>query len=532
VRHDLEYLSIPNAVRGAARKWGDAEAVVDGEIRWTFAELERQMLRSVRAAMAVGIEPGDRVAVLAPNAATWIVAALGIQGAGGILVPVNTRFKAEEIAHVLDKSGAKMLITVGEFLGNDYLAMLDEGAPDALDDVAVVLLDDCERPGAKAWSRYLADGEAVPEELAHGAIDEVGGSDLSDIMFTSGTTGAPKGVMLDHGQSLRTYGWLNETLTLRPGDRSLVVPPFFHAFGYKAGWMANILDGVTTVPLAVFDVIDVMSAIERERITVMYGPPTLFGDLLAHPRRGEFDLSSLRIAMPGSAGTPAELYGRIRDELGLEAVISGYGLTEATAVVSAARPTDDFDQIATSAGRPMADTEVIAAADDGSPLAAGESGEILVRGYNVMRGYWDDPAATAETIDAEGWLHTGDIGELDEGGFIRITDRKKDMVIVGGFNVYPAEVERILAEHEAVAQAAVVGIDDARFGEVTAAFVVPTSGAAPSPEEIGSWARGAMANFKVPRLVVVVDELPRNASQKVLKPVLRERAQRSLTDAC
>jgi acyl-CoA synthetase (AMP-forming)/AMP-acid ligase II len=525
-RMDLRHVSIPNAARNAALTWPDEEALVDGEDRWTFTELKDRMLAAVRASIALGVEPGDRVALWGPNSARWIFAALGIQGAGGILVPLNTRFKPDEVAYVLAKSGAKALFSVGQFLGVDYLEVLDTGAPEALSELSLVCLGETSVERALGWDEFLEQGEATSIDAAHASIDRVAAEDLSDIMFTSGTTGSPKGVKLTHGQSLRTFGWLTSpgVFGFRAGDRNLVIPPFFHAFGYKCGWMADLIWGSTTIPMPVFDLDQIVAAIEREKVSIMLGPPTLFVDLINYPRRADFDLSSLRVTVPSAANVPPGLYGEIERELGFETVLSGYGLTEATAVVAASREGDDLEQIANSVGRPMADAEVIVADDDGKELPVGEQGEILIRGYNVMSGYWDDPEATAEAIDPDGWLHTGDIGVFNDRGFLRITDRKKDMVIVGGFNVYPAEVERILAEHEAVAEAAVVGVEDDRLGEVTVAFVILRPKALVTPAELIAWSREKMANFKVPRHVAIVEELPRNASMKVLKPELRDRA--------
>jgi acyl-CoA synthetase (AMP-forming)/AMP-acid ligase II len=530
MRHDLEYGSIPNAARVAARTWPDAEALVDAGERWSFSRLEQEMNGAVAAMIALGIEPGDRVALWGPNSARWIFAALGIQGAGGILVPLNTRFKADEVLYVLRKSGAKALVSAGEFLGTDYLEMLEAGADGALADTMLLCMGETSVDRALGWEEFLEMGSPISADRVTESIDRVAADDLSDIMFTSGTTGSPKGVKLTHGQSLRTFGWLNGVFGFKPGDRNLVIPPFFHALGYKCGWMADLLYGTTTIPLPVFDFDQIVETIQAERVTTMLGPPTLFVDLINHPRRKEFDLSSLRITVPTAANVPPGLYGEVERELGFEVVLSAYGLTEATAVVATSHPGDDLADIANSVGRPMADAEVIVADDEGKPVPTGEQGEILIRGYNVMSGYWEDPEATAETIDADGWLHTGDIGAFTERGFLQITDRKKDMVIVGGFNVYPAEVERILSECEGIAEAAVVGVPDARFGEVTAAFVITVPGANLDAEGIIGWSREHMANFKVPRHVEIVGELPRNASMKVLKPELRERA-RSLAEA-
>ncbi len=531
MRHDLEFINIPNIARKAARAWPDGEAIVDAEIRWTFAEVERRMIESVKAAISVGIGPGDRAALWAPNMASWIIAAMGIQGAGGILVPLNTRFKAQEIEHVLTKSGAKTLICIEDFLGTDYVEMLKTGAPELFETLTVVSLGETRHDGVLSWSEYIAGGREIDDEAVARSIDAITADDLSDIMFTSGTTGAPKGVQLTHGQSLRVFGWLGDRFTFQAGDCYIVVPPFFHTFGYKAGWMCNLMFGVTTIPQRTFDVDEILQTIQDEHVTIVLGPPTLFTDLINSPRREEFDLSSLRVTCPSAANVPVELIHQLKDVLNFESVFSAYGLTEATSVVTVSALDDDPEDVANSAGRPIDDVEVIVAGPDGNPVPTGEVGEVLVRGYNVMRGYWEDPAATAEVIDEDGWLHTGDIGRFNERGFLSITDRLKDMIIVGGFNVYPAEVERILLQHGGIAHAAVVGAMHPRYGEVAVAYVVPMPGASLEADEVMEFARSSMANFKVPRGVEVVDDLPRNASMKVLKAELRERAAQLFAEA-
>ncbi len=337
----------------------------------------------------------------------------------------------------------------------------------------------------------------------------VSGSDIADIVYTSGTTGRPKGVMMDHAQTLRHYAHWCDRADLRTGDRYLIVNPFFHIFGYKAGCIASLIRGATIIPVRVFVLDNVLELIEHERITMLPGPPTLYHSLLS--ARGRRDLSSLRAGVTGAADIPVELIRRVRTELPFQTIMTGYGLTEA-GTVTLSKPEDSFEDIATTAGL----------ACDGIELATADDGEILVRGYNVMKGYLDDPVATAEAIDGEGWLHTGDLGTIDETGRLRVVGRKKDMFIVGGFNAYPAEIEGFLMEHEAVAQVAVIGVPDERLGQVGKAFVVRQSGkSALSAEDLLGWCRERMAGFKVPRSVRFVDALPLNATGKVVKDLLR-----------
>jgi acyl-CoA synthetase (AMP-forming)/AMP-acid ligase II len=527
LRYDRELVSIPNAVRWAGRRYGDLEALVDGDLRLTFTDLQERMVAGVRAFLALGVRPGDRVALWAPNSARWVLAALGILGSGAILVPVNTRFRGEEAAFVLEKSGATALVTVTDFLDQDYLGMLRAAVPDApvLRPGRVVVASGEAGDGELSWEAFLAGGSAVPVEDAHAAIDAVTPSTVSDIMFTSGTTGHPKGVVLTHGQSLRAYGWLATVMDFRPGDRYLVVPPFFHTFGYKAGWMACIIHGVTALPMAVFDTRRVLETLERERISILLGPPTIFQEVLDSPERPRFDLSALRVTMSGAASGSPTLFGRIWEELQPQVMLSCYGLTEATSIVTSTLPgVDGLDDIISTVGRPIWGVEVRIVDPSGDEVPRGTPGELVCRGWNVMQGYWEEPEKTAEVVDPAGWLHTGDIAVMDDRGLVRITDRIKDMVIVGGFNVYPAEVERVLAGHPDVSSVAVVGAPDDRLGEIPVAFVVARPESSPDAEEIIAWARERLANFKVPRRVVLVDALPRNASMKVLKNDLRDAA--------
>jgi len=528
VRYDLECGSIPNALRLTARRLPDAEALVGEDGRRTFAELEADMHAAVRAVLALGVRAGDRVAVWGPNSGRWLLAALGVLGAGAVLVPLNTRFKGEEAAYVLRKSGAGLLFATTDFLDVDYLGMLREA--DAELDVLVpgrtVVLSGPAPAGALAWDDFLAGGSTVAAEDAVAAIDAVGPDTLSDIMFTSGTTGHPKGVQLTHGQSLRAHGFYSKLMGFRPGDRYLIIPPFFHTFGYKAGWLACLLHGVTILPQRTFDVDEVLETLQRERVSILFGPPTVFQGVLDSPRRATTDLSALRMTMAASTVVPASLLERIRDELHPESMWSGYGLTEATSLVTTTVADDDFEHLTGTAGRPAWDVEVRIVDDAGADLPLGQPGEILVRGFNVMSGYWDEPERTAEAVDADGWLHTGDIGTLDEQQYLRITDRKKDLILVGGFNVYPAEVERILGRYEGLQSIAVVAAPDERLGEVPVAFLVAAPGAQIDEAAFLDWSRERIANFKCPRRAHVVTELPRNASMKVLKNDLRALARR------
>jgi acyl-CoA synthetase (AMP-forming)/AMP-acid ligase II len=516
-----EHGTIPRLVLDAARRFAGRPALEEDGKRWTFEALAAEALRAAGAFAAAGLAPGDRVALWAPNGRGWVFAALGLQMCGGVLVPLNTRFKASEAGYILRKSRARVLVTVGEFLGARYVEM---ARSQALPDLERVLSLSGKTPGAEAWEAFLAAGASVTETSARRRAEAVGPDDLADILFTSGTTGRPKGVMSTHLQNLRGFEAWTEVIGLREGDRYLIVNPFFHAFGYKAGWLACLMRGATMLPHAVFDVPQVLARVSRERVSVLPGPPAIYQSILMDPKRGEHDLSCLRLAVTGAAAIPVELVRRMRSELGFETVITGYGLTEASGIVTMCRHDDDPETIATTSGRAIPGVEVRCVDDAGSEVPRGEPGEVVVRGYNVMKGYFEEPDETAATIDASGWLHTGDVGVMDARGYLRITDRKKDMFIMGGFNCYPAEIDGLLFEHPEVAQVAVIGIPDERMGEVGMAFVVPRPGTRPTPESLIAWCREHMANYKVPRRVEIVDALPMNAAGKVQKFALRERS--------
>jgi acyl-CoA synthetase (AMP-forming)/AMP-acid ligase II len=481
----VSWQTIPEMVLSAADRFGDAEAIVDGSLRLSFADVADRVRTAAGAFAEFGVRKGDRVALWAPNSAEWIIAAFGLMTAGGVLVPVNTRFKAEEAADVVARSGAKAVLVQNGFLSQDYT--LDVPTFDLKSDFLL---------------RAAPFGKAPQEWLS--------GDDVSDVIYTSGTTGRPKGAMLCHSQTLRMYAEWATLADLREGDRYLMINPYFHTFGLKAGLVASFLRGATMLPVAVFDIDDVVDLIARERITMLPGPPTLYHSLLAVADKSR--LASLRAAVTGAADIPVELVRRIRDELPFQSLMTGYGLTEA-GNVTLSRPGDTAEEVATTAGVPCEDVEVRLA----------EDGEVLVRGYSVMRGYLDDASATAEAIDTDGWLHTGDLGEFTASGRLRIVGRKKDMFIVGGFNAYPAEIEGFLLQHPDIAQAAVIGVPDDRMGQVGKAFIVlrADTSAPPPADDLIAWCRDRMAGYKVPRSVEFLDELPTNATGKVVKDRLR-----------
>jgi acyl-CoA synthetase (AMP-forming)/AMP-acid ligase II len=478
------HLTIPAAMARAASEFGDNVALAEpGGPRLTYAELYARVKQVAGAWQADGVMPGDRVTIWAPNSADWVLAALGALCAGAVLVPINTRFTAAEAQDIITRTRAKALYVVKDFLGRDRLSELAAPPP-------------------VTWHAT---------KLGASMHAEVSPDDVCDILFTSGTTGRSKGAMSAHRQSLGVAQAWADCGNLSKEDRYLVINPFFHSFGYKAGILACLLTGAMIVPQQTFDVPQAMRLVDSERITVLPGPPTIYATILDHPDRSTLDLSSLRLAVTGAAPVPVALIERMQKELSFQTILTAYGMTEAV-VVTMCRPGDDPQLISTTSGKATAGFEV----------KLGDRDEILLRGPNVMLGYLDDPVETAKAIDADGWLHTGDVGKLDESGYLAITDRLKDMYICGGFNVYPVEVEQVIARLEGVSESAVIGIPHDRLGEVGKAFVVPRPGYSLTADDVIDHCRVSLANYKLPRQVEFRVDLPRNATGKPLKRLLRE----------
>jgi len=522
----FDSMTIPQLIDFAVERFGDLEGFVEGRppdaMRLTFAELAEQIDVAATALVAADLQPGDRICIWAPNGLRWLLAALGAYRAGAIVVPLNTRFKGPEAAYVLRTAGVRMLFTVTDFLDTNYPALLTgDNAVESLERTVIISGD--VPSGCESWDAFISAADPADLAEVRRRSAAVQPDDVSDIMFTSGTTGKPKGAMIRHRATVKGFDAWATVVGLRAGDRYLIVNPFFHTFGLKAGITACLVKGATIIPQPVFDVPVVMQRIPEERITMLPGPPSIYQTILDHPRRAEFDLSSLRLAVTGAAPVSVELVRRMREELKFETVVTGYGMTESTGIITMCRHDDPDEIIAHTSGRAIPGVEVRLVDDKGDDVPVGQPGEIWCRGYNVMAGYFGNPEATAEAINADGWLATGDIAVQDAQGNVDITDRKKDMFIMGGFNAYPAEIENTLSNYPGVSQVAVIGVPDHRMGEVGKAFIIPRPGATIVPDDVIAWSRENMANYKVPRYVEVVDSLPMNASGKILKVELRAR---------
>jgi acyl-CoA synthetase (AMP-forming)/AMP-acid ligase II len=499
--------TIPAVLRAAAETYADRAAYVEADRTLSYRDLLQRVRETAAGYRSIGLTTGDRVVVWGPNSIEWAVAGLAVSYAGGVLVPANSRYTGHEVADIVERTEARLVIVADGFLGRTQVD--DLRAASDLSSVLQVI--------------DLAELAQVAADPAHvdDFADQVTADDVADILFTSGTTGRPKGAMSAHRQ---TIGVADAWATLggvAADDRYLVVNPFFHSFGYKIGIVVGLLTGATLYPVAAFDVEETMRLIQEARITVFPGAPTLYQSLLTAPNRADHDLSSLRLAVTGAAVVPVVLIERMRaaapEGLAIDNVVTAFGMTEAV-VATMCREGDSADTVANTCGRAIPGMEARIARPEDDPESS--AGELLLKGEYVMLGYLDDPEATREAIDEDGWLHTGDVGTLDEHGNLTITDRLKDMYISGGFNVYPAEVEQALMRLEGVNDVAVVGVPDERMGEIGKAYVVRASESL-SEDDVVAFAKERLANFKVPRQVEFIDVLPRNLGGKVLKRDLR-----------
>lgn len=515
-----DFTTLPALCARAAELYGDDIAIEDG-VKLSFREFDSLRRRVAKALMASGVQKGDRIMIWAPNSWKWFAAAMGLVSAGAVLIPCSTRYKGTEVTELARRSGATAIFSVGDFLGIHYPDLLGEEARNLL---RLFVVFDGATGAELPWDDFLARADGVTDADLEARIASVGPEDLCDMLFTSGTTGYPKGVMYGHRQSMRAIDAWATRVGIRRDDRVLVIPPFFHAFGYRSGAIVSLMRGAVLVPHLTYDADEILRRVEREKLTVIPGPTAIFHGMLQHPRLASFDTSSLRLGITGGSVVPATLIRRMRSDLGCAGVVNGYGLTECGGYGTMCRADDSDEVIANTSGKPFPDTEVRIMDPDGRFLADGQPGEVVIRGYIVMKGYFNDPEATSKTIDKDGWLHTGDIGLFDENGNLRIQDRVKDMYITGGFNCYPAEIERFMSAHPAIGQIAVIGVPDERLGEVGKAFVVLRPGQTATEKELIDWTRGNIANFKVPRSVEFRDSLPTSPQGKVLKDRLRNPA--------
>ena len=506
----------------------DAVALVSRhqDVRQTWAELTDSVDTVARGLLALGVEPGDRVGIWAPNCAEWTHLQFGAAKVGAILVNVNPAYRPNELAYALAHSGVRILVTAREFKTSDYLAMIAE-VRDELPALERVITIDGERAGGAGdlvWSELLDAGGGVdPVDLAacEATLDC---HEPINIQYTSGTTGNPKGATLTHHNVVNNALSIARVLGYGPEDRVCIPVPLYHCFGMGIGNLGCVSSGATMVyPAPSFEPLATLSAVAEEGCTSLYGVPTMFIGVLEHPQFDEFDLSSLRTGLMAGAPCPVEVMKRVVDDMNAREICIAYGMTETAPVSFLTRPDDDLERRVSTVGTVMPHVEAkVVDPESGETVPPGTPGEVCSKGYLVMQGYWENPEATTEAVDADGWMHTGDLGVMDGSGYLNIVGRIKDMVIRGGENISPAEIEDVLFQHPAVASAQVIGVPDERMGEELMAWVVLREGESASADGIQDFCRERLAHFKVPRYVKFTDEFPMTVTGKIQKFKMRE----------
>ncbi|MBV8987942.1 MAG: AMP-binding protein [Solirubrobacterales bacterium] len=506
-------------------QFGDREALVSRHqsLRYTYADFNREVDRVARSLLAVGLQKGDRLGIWSPNCAEWAIVQYATAKVGVVLVNINPAYRTSELAYALRQSGCRMLIAARSFKTSDYVAMVDELRGELPDLERVTFLD------APDWTELL-DGciSIEPEELRRRSAS-LEFDDPINIQYTSGTTGAPKGATLTHHNILNNGYFVGEFCRYTENDRVCIPVPYYHCFGMVMGNLACTSHGACmVVPAPAFDAAAVLETVTDERCTSLYGVPTMFIAELDHPEFDSYDLSSLRTGIMAGSACPESVMRSVIERMHMNEVGICYGMTETSPVSTQTAPDDDLDRRVGTVGRVHPHLEIKIIDERGHTVERNAPGELCTRGYSVMLGYWDDRERTAEVIDAARWMHTGDLATMDDEGYIAIVGRSKDMVIRGGENVYPREVEEFLYTHEAISDVAVVGVPDESYGEEIAAFVIVREGATVTEDEVREHCKGKIAHYKIPRYVRFVDEFPMTVTGKIQKFKLRDRATEDL----
>ena len=528
-----------------ADRYPDLDALVNTETgeRHTYREFQAEVERLARGLMAVGIRKGDHVGIWATNYTEWVLTQFATAKIGAVLVNVNPAYRTHELAYLLEQSEANALILVGKFRTSDYVGMVDEQIPELKDcapgelrserfpylrNVIFIPPHDGTEPPTPAgmwhWDDVLGRADAVTEQELRRRQSQCDPDDPINIQYTSGTTGNPKGAMLTHDNIVTNARHTGDAMELTEADRLCIPVPFYHCFGCVLGILACVTHGsAMIIPSEYFDPLKTLQAVEQERCTALHGVPTMFIAQLGHPEFETFDLSSLRTGIMAGSPCPIEIMRQVIDRMGADSITIAYGLTEASPVITQTLADDDIERRVSTVGKALPAVAVrLIDPDSGREVGPGEQGELQTRSSMVMLGYYNMPAATAEAIDADGWLHTGDLATVDEFGYYKITGRLKDMIIRGGENIYPREIEEFLYTHPKVADVQVIGIPDERYGEEVMAWVLPRPDTSIDPEEIREFCRGRIAHYKVPRYVKLTDEFPMTVTGKIQKFRMRE----------
>ncbi len=517
----LIHQTIGENLAATVARYPDNEALVVPyqNVRLTYAEFAAEVDKVARGLMALGLERGDRIGIWSPNNAEWVLIQYATARMGAILVNINPAYRTSELEYALNQSGCKFLISAPEFLTSDYRKMVAEVAPKVDSLERIIFLE------SEAWDELLAQSEKVSQDRLEEIAASLDPNDPINIQYTSGTTGFPKGATLSHRNIINNGYFVGEMCRYTSEDRVCIPVPFYHCFGMVLGNLACTTHGATiVVPGARFLPDQVLQAVNDERCTSLYGVPTMFIAALEHPEVDDFDLSTLRTGIMAGSPCPVEVMTRVISDFNMSEVTIAYGMTETSPVSTQTAPDDDIDRRVSTVGRihPHVEVKIVDPESGRTVERGGESGELCTRGYSVMIGYWNDPDRTAEAIDEDGWMHTGDLATMDEEGYVNIVGRIKDMIIRGGENVYPREIEEFLYTHPDVVDAQVIGVPDIKFGEEIMAWVKLREGSELTEDELKVFCKGKIAHYKIPRYVAFVPEFPMTVTGKVQKFKMRE----------
>ncbi|MFJ5671569.1 AMP-binding protein [Bacillus safensis] len=516
------------------------EAIVYPErsFRYSYEAFYREVKETGKGLMALGVQKGDHIAIMAPNVPEWLMLQFACASIGAVLVTVNTNFQAQELAYLLKHSDSSMLFIVDGFKETSYVKMLEELIPELQNDhqgeitsssfpylKSVVYIGEHTPTGMRSWDSIQAAAKRTEDHEWEKRMDELAPDDVINMQYTSGTTGYPKGVMLSHTNIVCNASQIADCMKLTQKDRMCIPVPFFHCFGFVLGVLACLTKGGTIIPIESFHPERVLQTVEKEKCTVLHGVPTMFIAELDHPNFHQYDLSTLRTGIMAGSLCPSHVMKAVIEQMGLKELTIAYGQTESSPVITQTRTDDSFERRVQTAGRALPHIEVkITVPGTPEEVPRGEQGELCTRGYHVMKGYYKNEEATNEVIDQDGWLHTGDLAEMDEDGYVKITGRLKDMIIRGGENVYPKEIEDVLYTHPDILDAQVVSIPDETYGEEAAAFIRLKQGRAVTIETLTSYCQSQMARYKIPKYFFITDEYPMTASGKIQKFRLKEQA--------
>ncbi|MFP3878379.1 AMP-binding protein [Bacillus paralicheniformis] len=537
---ELLHLTIGKLLEKSAATAPDHEAVVypDRRLRYTYRQFDQLCRKVAKGLMALGIEKGEHVAIWASNTPEWLTAQFASAKTGAVLVTVNTNYQLSELEYVLKQSDATTLILMESYRGTSYIDILYKLIPELKESEPgklaserlpflknIILMGDKRHPGMYLWDDILKLSGSVSEKALDHRMERLKEHDVINMQYTSGTTGFPKGVMLTHSNLANNAANIAECMNLSRKDRMCIPVPFFHCFGCVLGTLACVTAGATMVPVQEFNPKEVLSAVETEKCTALHGVPTMFIAELNDQDFASYDLSSLRTGIMAGSNCPIEVMKKVINNMGMSEITIAYGQTEASPVITQTRVNDSLKRRVETVGRALPNVEVkITEPGTNQEVARGVQGELCTRGYHVMKGYYKNSEDTAAVIDEDGFLHTGDLAVMDEEGYCRITGRLKDMIIRGGENIYPREIEEFLYKHPNILDVQIVGVPDETFGEEVSAWIKLKSGASMTADELKEYCKGKIARYKIPRYIAFVEEFPMTASGKVQKFKLREQA--------